>query len=313
MGVVVKPKEIRPYDFQRPYQLSRPQLDSIALIRDSYTRLASNFLSTYLRAPVSVRVQAIDQMGYENWLDSIAGPTVLAIYRDHAPALNAGNAVIQTDPGLALSIIDRALGGPGSWSYPPRELTEIETTVFRRVMVRLLELHAQSWSALIPMSPAVEGIEFNPAFAPIAGEGDLVVVEQHEVNLDGKVGFMRWIWPYAMVQPLAAAAARRGLGREDDASQVVPQPEAVREHLELSRLKVQVVLGRTRLTLREFGRLKPEDVLVLENRYDKPLKMAVAGQEKFLVVAGRRGKHLAVRVVGHAEGGKTTWPKNLRD
>ncbi|MBX5467175.1 MAG: FliM/FliN family flagellar motor switch protein [Firmicutes bacterium] len=313
MGLVSRRAEIRPYDFQRPYQLSRPQLDSIALLRESYTRLASNFLSTFLRVPVQMRLGSLDQMGYEDWLDGIDGPTVLTVYRDHAPALNGGTAIVQCDPILALAMIDRALGGPGSQAIAARELTEIETAVFRRIVARLLDLHAQSWGSLIQLQPTVEGIEFNPAFAPIAGEGDLVVVEVHEVAMEGQNRIMRWIWPYAMVQPLVQAAARRGVGRDEEAAPVVKKPEAVREHLEASRLPVRVLLGRARLSLREFGMLKEEDVLVLENRYDRPLPLTIAGQEKFLVVAGRRGRHLAVRVVGHSEGGSGAWPKNRRD
>ena len=172
MGLVRDRAEVRSYDFQRPHQLSRLQLDAITLITESYIRVASNFLSSYLRTPVQIQHLATDQMPYERYADNVKTPTVLTVY-----TLNPypGSALVECDPVLALSIIDRALGGPGLGKYPGRELTEIEQTIFRRVMDRLLELMRQSWGSMANFEPRVESVEYSPAFAQIAGESDLVI------------------------------------------------------------------------------------------------------------------------------------------
>ena len=80
MGLVRDRTEVRAYDFQRPHQLSRLQLDAITLITESYLRVAANFLSSYLRTPVQLQHLATDQMPYERFAENVKTPTVLSVY-----------------------------------------------------------------------------------------------------------------------------------------------------------------------------------------------------------------------------------------
>lgn len=298
MGLVRGRAEVRPYDFQRPHQLSTFQLDAITLIIESFLRGASNFLSTFLRTPVQLQQVSTVQMPYEQYANTIVTPTVLTVFT-HSP--QPGSALIECGPEIALAMIDRALGGPGFGQYPPRELTEIEQTIFRRIMERLLDLYRQSWTALLAFTPHVETIEHNPAFAQIAGEGDLVAVVRQQIALDGHRGQLIWVWPYTSINPFAVAVSKHGWGREEDADQIAARSDLMIHHMERAMLQAQVILGRSEITLGEFSQLKAGDVVVLKNRYDKPLVMAVSGVDKFHVVPGRSHGHLAVRVVSRLE------------
>jgi flagellar motor switch protein FliM len=299
MGLVRDLGEVRPYDFQRPHQLSRLQLDAITLITESYLRVASNFLSSYLRTPVQIQHLATDQMPYERYADNVKTPTVLCVY-----TLNPypGSALVECDPVLALAIIDRALGGPGLGKYPGRELTEIEQTIFRRVMDRLLELMRQSWGAMVSFEPRVEGVEYSPAFAQIAGENDLVMVLRQQMAIDGHRGHLIWVWPYASIQPFAVAVTRHGWGRDDGTEMVHPKQKEMMRHVARVSISARVILGRTEITLGEFSQLKVGDAIVFKNRYDQPMTLSLSNADKFQCVAGKTGGHLAVRVVGKLEG-----------
>lgn len=303
MGGLVKPGvEVRPYDFQRPQQLSTLQVDGLALMAESFMRMASNFLATYLRTPVTMSLIGIDQVVYEDYIDSVQNPSVLVVYSDEEGE-SGGTSLVQFEPETALAMIDCGLGGPGTGAFSPRELTEIEQTIFRRIVVQLLDLYAQSWRSLAKLRPTVHAIEFNPAFAQVASEGDLVVVSRQQIQMAGRRDQILWIWPFSAVQPLAVAVTRHGWGRDDD-NAPVRQTDGARRHLEQAPVTARVILGRTTLSLREFGGLREEDVLVLPSRPDKPLRLTVQGQDKLTVVVGRRGGHLAARVVGHIEEGE---------
>ncbi len=300
-GIVASQIEVRAYDFQRPHQLSSLQLDGIALMSESFMRLASNFLATYLRTPVSMSLVGIDQVVYDQYVDHVKSPSVLVVYGDEGTEVS-GNSVLQFDIGTALAIIDCGLGGNGSGEFGERELTEIEQTIFRRVMVQLLDLYAQTWRSLVKLQPVVRAVEFNPAFAQIASEGDLVVVERQQIQMVGRKDQLLWVWPFSAIQPLAVSVTRHGWGRGDDDAQPVLRSAEMQRYVEEVSVEASVILGRTRLTLREFGDLKLEDVIVLPTRPGRPLPLAVAGQDKLEVVLGRRGSNLAVRVVGNRGG-----------
>ncbi len=296
VGLVKDLKEVRPYDFQRPHQLSRLQLDAITLMMESYLRMASNFLSTYLRTPVQVQHISTEQMPYEQYVETVAIPSVLALFTIN----QSGSGLFESSPEVTLAMIDRALGGPGSAHFPNRELTEIEQTIYRRIMERLLSLLSQNWSSLMPFEALVDAIEYNPAFTQVASEGDLVVVQQQQITIDSHKGKLSWVWPYPAIQPFAMLLGRHALGREDD-QEILPRPQEMLRHVSHVQIAADVVLGRTALTLGEFHQLKAGDVVVLKNRYDQPLVMTLATQEKFQVLAGRMGGHLAARITARIE------------
>lgn len=296
MGIVKYPGDIRPYDFQRPHQLSRMQLDAVTLVTESYIRVAANFLSTYLRTPVQIQHVRTEQLPFDTYLEQIETPSVLVVF-SQAPL--PGNALWQCPPSIALAMIDRALGGPGVGGHAMRELTEIERTIFRRMADRLLQLLSQHWAAMLATEPKVEAIEHNPAFTQVAGEGDLVMIMHHQITLDGTRGEWVWVWPYSGIQPFTEAVSRHGRsGRDDGIESVIPRPDDMRRHVEQAPVTARVVMGRTHLSLGEFSQLSAGDVVVVDTRVDQALKMVVSQREKYQVVPGRRHGHLAVRVVG---------------
>ncbi len=299
MGLVGERAEIRSYDFQRPHQLNQLQLDAIALIMESYLRAAASFLSTYLRTPVQMQLVSAGQTPFEQYADAVASPTILTV-ASQLPL--PGTFLVECPIEVALAMIDRALGGPGAEHYPLRELTEIEQTIFQRVMQRLLDLYGKSWNAILAFEPKIETVEQSPAFAQIAGEGDLVAIVKLHVQLDGHRGLLTWVWPYATVSPFAAAVGKHGWGREEG-EEVEPRPEDMARLVAGTTVPVQVIWGRTELTMGEWQQLKVGDVVVLETRYDKPLPLTIGGLDKYYVLPGRYRGRLATRVIGRMENG----------
>ncbi len=263
---------------------------------ESYLRLASNFLSTYLRTPVQIQHLSTEQMPYEQYVEGVTIPSVLALFTIN----QSGSGLLESSSEVTLAIIDRALGGPGFGHFAKRELTEIEQTIYRRIMNRLLSLLGQSWSSLMPFEAIIDTIEYNPAFTQVSAEGDLVVVQQQQISIDSHNGTLSWVWPYPSIEALALMLGRHALGREDD-QDVKPKSQEMFKLLSKSTIRAEVILGRTTVSLGEFRHLKPGDVIVLRNRYDKPMLLSLAKQEKFHVLAGKVGGHLAVRVTGRTD------------
>jgi flagellar motor switch protein FliM len=84
---------------------------------------------------VHVYVVSVDQLTYEEFIRSIPTPTTLAVI--NMDPLN-GNAILEIDPAITFSIIDRLFGGKGEGTKSQNELTDIEVSVIETVIVRLL-------------------------------------------------------------------------------------------------------------------------------------------------------------------------------
>lgn len=303
MGVVKEPAaaHVRPYDFRRPYQLNKLQLEAIGVVSEGFCRAAANLLTAYLHAvPSDVVFSGLTQIPYEEFLETTPVPSVLNVF-SHPP--EPGTALLRFDVDLALMVVDRALGGPGLSTGAGRSLTEIEQAVFGRFVLRLLGLYAQSWSSAHAFSIRLEGTEFNPVFAQIVGQGDLVAVSHFEMSLDEQSrGGFQLIWPYATIRPWAQALAAHGWAREDEGSPKTPS-SAMHRQVEDTPVGVSAVLGRARLSLADFSQVRTGHVIILDRRHDDPLDIEVGGVAKFQGLAGQHRGQRAVRIVGRQPGG----------
>ena len=145
-------------------------------------------------------------------------------------------------------------------------------------------------------------MEHDPAFAQIAGEGDLVLISRQQVAIDSNRGQMMMAWPYPNVAPLAEAAVRAQLVRDGAMENVEVKRDAMQRHVESVTVHGTVLLGKTELSLGEFDQLKVGDALVLKNRFDQPLVLRLSNRDKFLVLPGRSRGRLAARVISRREG-----------
>ena len=119
-------RKVKIYDFRRPDKFSKDQLRAIQMIHDSFARQLTTSLSTLVRSMVSAEVASVDQMAYDEFIRSLVQPTVIGVLEMYPLS---GNAVLEMNPHLVFSIIDRMLGGKGEPLRKPRDLTDIERTV----------------------------------------------------------------------------------------------------------------------------------------------------------------------------------------
>jgi len=120
---VTDQKKIKIYDFKRPDKFSKEQIRTVSSMHESFARLTTTSLSAQLRTLIQVHVASVDQLTYEEFIRSIPNPTTLAVI--NMDPLK-GSAILEIDPAVTFSIIDRLFGGPGEGVKVSRDLTEIE-------------------------------------------------------------------------------------------------------------------------------------------------------------------------------------------
>ena len=133
---VTSAKKIKIYDFKRPDKFSKETLRTIQNLHETFARLTTTSLSAQLRSIAHVHVASVDQLTYEEFLRSIPSPTTLAVI--NMDPLK-GNAILEIDPAITFSMIDRLFGGTGQGGTKvQRDLTDIEGSVMEGIIVRIL-------------------------------------------------------------------------------------------------------------------------------------------------------------------------------
>lgn len=284
---------VKRYDFRRPDKFSKDQLRTLQIIHESFARGMATHLSAYLRTMVEGEVLSVSQTSYDEFIRSLANPTLIAVLS--FPPLE-GSGLIEIPPDVSFVIIDRLLGGPGTVPPRLRELTEIEQTVMRRVLLRAVDAFADAWENLVPIQARLDRLEVNPQFVQLVPPQDMVVVVVVRVHWRGMEGRINICIPHLALESVAPRLTAHHLFGS------VHTPEAGRHVEELQRrvatmsVPVTVTLGHARITVGELLELAPGDVVRLETRVGDDLPVRVGDKDKFRGRPGRLGSRLAVEV-----------------
>lgn len=285
-----KTGKVKPYDFRRPDRFSKDHMRTLEMVHDSFARFIQASLSTYLRTMVEAKVTAVKQMSYEEFIAMLSNPTSINIFSMEPLK---GNAIMEINSELMFAMIDRVLGGPGLAPKKARELTAIEQPVVERIIVRALDNLREAWQKVAPIVPKLEVVESNPHFVQVAAPSEIVALVVIDLKIREQIGRMHVCLPYVLLEPIIA----RLLAREwFTGGQKGPTSESIvnlKGGLGDTFLRMKVILGNARITIREFTGLRLGDVVRLDKSIHEDLPLVVEGREKYMVKPGIINKRRA--------------------
>src|SRR5690625_3198368 len=145
-----KEKKVRTYDFKRALRFSKDQIRGISRIHENYARLLTTFFSAQLRTYVNISVASVDQIPYEEFIRSVPSLTVLNIY---SVSPLEGRIVMEVNPNIAYSLLDRLLGGKGNSINKVDNLTEIESLLMSQLFDKAIDTLQEAWSTIVEIDP----------------------------------------------------------------------------------------------------------------------------------------------------------------
>ena len=286
-------KKIKIYDFRRPDKFSKDQLRTLQMMHETFARLTTTSLSAQLRAMVSVHVSSVDQLTYDEFVRSIPNPTTLAIV--NMDPLK-GSAILEIDPSITFTIIDRLFGGKGEPLKISRELTDIEMAVMEGIIVRILGNLRESWSNVIDLRPRLGNIETNPQFARIVPPNDMVVLITFETKVAEAEGMLNLCIPYITIEPIIGKLSAQYWYSSVKRGQTMEYASLIKDRLSIVYLPVICEIGTSEITLRDLLNLQKGDVIKLNTRISEDFILKVGNRKKFKCRPGTLGKRIAVQI-----------------
>ncbi len=287
-------RKVKIYDFRRPDKFSKDQIRTLQMMHETFARLTTTALSAQLRALVSVHVASVDQLTYEEFIRSIPNPTTLAVI--NMDPLK-GSAVLEIDPSITFTIIDKLFGGRGEQTKISRELTDIEQSVMEGIIVRILGNLREAWSNVIDLRPRLGNIETNPQFAQIVPPNDMVVLVTLETKIGEVEGMTNLCIPYITIEPVISklsaqywySSIRKGATDEN--------MNIIQSRLETVRLPVVAEIGEVEISMIDVMHLNVGDVVKLPNtKISSDMTLKIGGRKKFKCRPGLVGNRVAVQI-----------------
>lgn len=292
-------RKIKLYDFRRPDKFSKEQMRTLSLMHETFARLTTTSLSAQLRSMVHVHVASVDQLTYEEFIRSIPTPSTLAVITMDPLK---GNAVLEVDPSITFSIIDRLFGGTGQAAKVQRDLTDIENSVMEGVIVRILANVRESWTQVIDLRPRLGQIETNPQFAHIVPPSEMVVLVTLETKVGEEEGMMNFCIPYITIEPIISKLSSQFWFSSVRRSSTTQYMGVLRDKLSTVDMDVVAEVGSLRLSVRDILGLRVGDIIRLHDTHvGDPFVLSIGNRKKFLCQPGVVGKKIAAQILERIE------------
>ena len=292
-------RKIKIYDFKRPDKFSKEHIRTVSMMHETFARLTTTSLSAQLRSMAHVHVATVEQLTYEEFVRSIPTPTTLAVI--NMDPLK-GSAVLEIDPAVTFSIIDRLFGGKGHGTKVQRELTEIENSVMEGVIVRILANMREAWTTVIDLRPRLGQIETNPQFAQIVPPAEMVVLVTLETKVGDEEGMINFCLPYITLEPIISKLSTQFWFSSVRRNTTTQYMAIIKDRLSTVEVDVVAEVGSLNVPVRDVLNLRVGDVVRLPNvRVEDPFRLSVGNKPKFFCQPGIIGKKAAVQILEKIE------------
>ena len=291
MGTPRKPISYEVYDFRRPDKFSRDQLRTLQMVFETFARLCSTNLATYLRTPVHIELISLEQIPYEDYLRSLKQSAFIVF---SAPPLS-GEAVLEMEFALVFTMLDRLLGGMGK-PIARNAFTEIEKPLVLALAERMLMAYRNAWESILQVDPKIETLETSAQFVQIAPPSDIVITVLMEARFGERRDAMSLCVPHMVIKPITPRLSSQNWVSSAGKRTTPLLRRMLTQHLQRTAITCRARLGRTRIRLRDLLHLKVGDTLVLDTPVNGKIDLLAENRVKFRGKPAIRNRRLVVAI-----------------
>jgi len=282
------------YDFKHPNRVSKDQLRTLENMHDNFAGHYSSSLSAMMRTIVDVDLVSVDQITYSEFIMSLVTPS--CSYTFSAEPLDAVS-LVDFNPTLTFSFIDRMFGGNGKILETERELTPIERSVMGRLSQRLYRDVERAWENIVQLKVEPKSFETNPQFIQIVPFGETVVVVSFQVKLFQSTGLLTICYPYVALEPIITKLSAQNWIDATKKKNLDSDRDVNTTNLAGVDVEMSAVLLDTKIKMRDFLEMKTGDIIPSEKKINLPIDVYVNRSRKYQARPGLSGKKRAVQVV----------------
>jgi flagellar motor switch protein FliM len=293
-----RPRRVREIDFSRPSKFTQEQQRRIERAHESFCRAAATQFSAELRTQIELEVLNVAQATWATALADIPQASLLGIVKTQ-PLDTA--LLLGAELGSVRRMLTKLLGGADSGGAAAEGLTEIETTLARRLYRMLLHNLSLTWQELLGLGLSLSAIETQPAGVQLLmppSEPCLVVIV--EVREPGNSSTLSIVVPHRSIQSALDQLPSHTFGDVGDRDPA--DEEAVRHSVATVETEVRAEVAAIHMSLDEVLALRPGDVV----RFGTPASLGVTLYADEVPVQrampGRSGTRRAVQVKERLEG-----------
>jgi flagellar motor switch protein FliM len=216
-----------------------------------------------------------------------------------------GTVLMEYSKELALTIIDKMLGGPGSCGIVEREYTDIEMALMERLYKNVITYFKDSWSNVAEIKPVFRKFESGNNAGRIMHLDEVVVIVVLNVKVKEVTGKVTVCLPFLWLESIndklytkyrMTQISKKNLDLEANKKSILTQ-------LYKSDLDVVINLGTATIHLKDLVNMEVGDVIKLKQKVSDNVTLNVGSKTWFYGKLGLKENKKAVIIVKCVERG----------
>ncbi|HEY9153891.1 MAG TPA: flagellar motor switch protein FliM [Opitutaceae bacterium] len=283
--------KIETYDFRNPVFLTEVELRRLRLLHEDFIRYLTARLSLFLRMEFALKMAKLTTLTYQKFCDGLPNPTHVCLFKAE-PMLGVG--ILDINPRLALTLVDRMLGGRGHSVKLERYLTEIEIALLEDIIMIILEEWCHQWKHEKELHPQLIGHENNGRFLQTSSKDAIILGLTIEANFGDCAEQIQIGVPYYTIEPMVKTMqARRQKDSTPGAVNLKAEWKPVYERI---TIPARAEWSAFELSLREITQLRVGDVIEMPANIVDETRVCLNGTPKFVGTVGLDSDRVAVKL-----------------
>jgi flagellar motor switch protein FliM len=283
---------IESYDFRNPVFLTENELRQVRIRHEQFIHYLAARLSLFLRMDFGLKMSQLYTTPYKRFTESIPNPTHIALFRIDQLS---GVGILDLNPRLAMTIVDRLLGGKGHSVRDERYLTEIEMALIEDVIYLVLEEWCRQWEDTRELNASLIGRENNGRFLQTSPHDAIMLVLTMEASIGDCSEPMQIALPYYTIEPVIRKMQENAKRFNNTVGEKL-DPHWMPVYNDIN-VPVRAEWKAFEATVRDLLAIRPGDLIMLPNNIMEDTTVCLADTEQFKGSVGQDGDHVVVKIV----------------
>lgn len=295
-----KEQKIKNYDFKMPKKFTKEQLKIIDGIFENYARVLSSYLTGLMRIFCKVEVLQIEEQLYYEFNNALPDYVMMSM-------INMGitdddvmetSIIMQVSNQIAFTMMDRLMGGEGSYFEQNRDFTEIEVGLFSTVLTKMAGLLKEPWGAYTDINPNVTMIETNARVMQSIPSDEVVILVVLEMEIKDVKNTITFCIPAINLESIMSKFGDRWsrTTKKLDPKREKERRYSLLEAIKDSELTIDAVLGETKLDLYDVLTMQVNDIIPLSVPIDSNINVKIGKNLWFDGKLGIKNGKKAVKI-----------------
>ncbi|OPY67146.1 MAG: Flagellar motor switch protein FliM [Syntrophorhabdaceae bacterium PtaU1.Bin034] len=292
-GAAREPVKFQVFDFAKYTKGRKEKLSALEFISDRLSKSLRSALTLFLEREVEINIAPTQYVQYGEFIKTLPLPTNMNIViTDNLK----GFLIVIFDAKLIFCVLETVFGS-NTITVPKiegREFTKIEFNVIKKLVDLVSNEMEKAWEPVYEIRCRYSRSEINPNYITMVSAEETVVVFEFMIEIADVTGWMKICMPYGILETIKGYLL--STPSREDLEMREKWFHSLQERVKEVPLEVKAVLGRKRISVKEFLNIKKNSLIVMDTVVDEPIDVEIMRRTKLRGRMGIYKGNKAVRI-----------------